>query len=212
MTITVFGATGQVGKHVVLQALAKGYTVKAFGRNVENLIDKDLHDNQFEAIKGYIFDESDVLNALTGSDAIISTLGGSFDGTDKTRSLGIKNIIAQMQKVGIKRIIALGGLGVLSAEDGSYLVETADYNPTFKPVGLEHLQAYLYLKNSNLDWTFVCSPDILDEEKTGNYITNIDYPPMPNNGEIAAGDIADFMLTELSNNKFIHQRVGISKL
>jgi len=34
MTIIVFGATGMVGKQLVQQALFKGHTVKAFGRNV----------------------------------------------------------------------------------------------------------------------------------------------------------------------------------
>ena len=34
MTITIFGATGMVGKQLVQQALFKGHTVKAFGRNV----------------------------------------------------------------------------------------------------------------------------------------------------------------------------------
>ncbi len=64
MIITIFGATGQVGKRTVQQALAKGFTVKAFGRNVENWIDKDLHTDNFQAIKGHVFDEDDVLNAI----------------------------------------------------------------------------------------------------------------------------------------------------
>ena len=176
------------------------------------LIDKDLHTKNFHAIKGHVFDEAEVLDAVTGSDGIISTLGGSFDGEDKTRSLGIKNIIAQMEKAGVQRIVALGGLGVLNAADGTYLIDAPDYNATYKPVGLEHLQAYLYLKDSSLDWTFVCSPNILDEEKTGNYITNADYPPTPNNGEIAAGDLADFMFKEINERKFLQKRVGISRL
>jgi len=40
MIITVFGATGQAGKRIVSMALAKGYTVRAFGRNIEGLIDQ----------------------------------------------------------------------------------------------------------------------------------------------------------------------------
>ncbi len=211
MTITIFGATGQVGKRAVLQALANGHTVRAFGRNVDNLIDKDLRTEKFEAIKGHVFDEQDVLEAVTGSEAIISTLGGAFDGSDKTRSLGIKNIIAQMHKAGVKRIVALGGLGVLSAADGTYLIDAPSYSPAYKPVGLEHLMAYLYLKGSDLDWTFVCSPNILDADRTDHYIVNADYPPTPNKGEVAAGDIADFMLNEINVNKFLHHRVGISK-
>jgi putative NADH-flavin reductase len=212
MIITVFGATGQVGKRAVQQALAEGHTVRAFGRNIVDLIDKDLHEERFHAIKGHVFDEAEVLEAITGSNAIISTLGGSFDGKDKTRSLGIKNIIAQMEKAGVQRIVALGGLGVLDTEDGTNLIDAPGYPLEYKPVGLEHLQAYLYLKESNLDWTFVCSPNILNEDRTGNYITNADYPPTPNKGAIAAGDLADFMLKELKDNEFLKKKVGISRL
>ena len=212
MVITIFGATGQVGKRAVYQALVEGHTVKAFGRNVDDLIDEDLRNQNFEAIKGHVFDEADVLHAVTGSHAVLSTLGGNIDGVDKTRSLGMKNIIFQMQRAGVKRIVALGGSGVLNVENGTYLMEAVDYNPQFRAVSLEHLEAYLLLKNSSLEWTFVASPNILDKDKTENYIINANYLPSPNIREIAAGDIADFMLHELSNNKFVHQKVGISRL
>lgn len=142
MIITVFGATGQVGRRVVQSGLEKGYRVRAFGRNVEYLFDKESHDNNLEVIKGYVFDEGEVLDAVTGADAIISVLGGSLDGADKTRSLGIKNIIAQMNHADVKRIVALGGMGVLDDESGHFLIEAADYPEAYKPVGLEHLQAY----------------------------------------------------------------------
>ena len=212
MTITIFGATGMVGKYVVAQALANGDTVKAFGRNVESLIDKDLHNENFEAIKGYVFDESNVYKAIKNIDAVISVLGGGFDGTDKTRSIGIKNIIAQMQKAKVNRIIALGGLGILNADEDTLILDTPGYPEMYKPVGREHLEAYQYLQHSILSWTFICPPNILDKDKTGNYITNANYPTTPNNNEIAAGDIADCMLQELVKNKFIKMRVGISRL
>ncbi len=211
MIITVFGATGQVGKQVVKQALVKGYTVRAFGRNVVDFIDDDLTNDNLEAIQGHVFDEAETFEAMEGSDAIISTLGGAFDGTDKTRSLGIKNIIAQMKKAGIKRIVVLGGLGVLSDDKGGYILDQPSYPAEYKPVGKEHLQAYLFLKESSLDFTFVCSPNIINEDATGNYITSTDYPPQPNKGEVTAGDLAHFMLQELEANKFVQQRVGISK-
>ena len=212
MVITVFGATGQVGKRVVNHALALGYTVKAFGRNVDHLIDKDINDDKFEAIKGYVFDANEVYDAIKNTHAVISTLGGSFDGTDKSRSLGIKNIIAQMEKAGLKRIVALGGLGILSAPNGTFLLDAEDYPEEYKPVGLEHLAAYNYLAASNLDYTFVCAPNIVDADATEQYIANATYPPTPNNYEITAGDLAHFMLQELSNNQFIKQRVGISRV
>jgi hypothetical protein len=212
MIITVFGATGQVGKRVVSQALAKGYTVKAFGRNIESLIDKSNEQKNLIAIKGYLFDASEVFDAVKGSNAVISTLGGAFDGSDKTRSLGIKNIAHAMKTAGLKRIIGLGGMGILNADSTKLIIETADYPQMFLPVGKEHQLAFENLKATDLDWTFVCPPDILNEEATEKYITKADYPPTPNYYKITAGDIADFMLNELVNNKYLHHRVGISKL
>ena len=195
MTITVFGASGQVGKHVVLQALAMGYTVRAFGRTVESLIDKDANTEKLIAIKGYVFNETDVFTAIDGANAVISVLGGAFDGKDQTRSLGIQNIIRQMQKAGVKRIVALGGIGILNdTENEGLLINQPDYPEQYKPVGLEHLSAFRSLENSGLEWTFICSPDILDQPGNRQYISSATYMPKPNHYQIAAGDLADCML------------------
>jgi uncharacterized protein len=210
MKLTVFGATGMVGKQIVKHALAFNHTVKAFGRNVESLIDRDLSNESLIAVKGYVFDEDSVYDAIKDSDAVISALGGDFSGNDKTRSLGLKNIITQMEKAGIKRIVALGGIGILSAEDGTLLIDQPDYPKNYLPVAKEHLQAYLYLKASSLDWTIVAAPNILEEDATGLFITSADYPPNPNKGKINAGDLALFMVTEVEKNSYIKHRVGIS--
>lgn len=210
MNITVFGATGQVGKRIVQQALNKGYFVTAFGRNVESLIDQDNLNEKLTAQKGYLFDEKDVAKAIDKADVIISVLGGASDGSDKTRSLGIKQIITQMQKKGKKRIIALGGMGVLNAEDNTLLLHADDYPEEYLAVGLEHLKAFELLLESNLDWTFFCPADIHDKDETGIFITSINYAPDPNHFRINAGDLAMAMLKAATNQEYVQQRVGIS--
>jgi len=207
MKITVFGATGQVGIEIVKQGLWRKHHVTAFGRNV---FDLKLEDPNLHLFKGALFDETEVLQAVTGADAVLSAIGGAFDGSDKARSLGIKNIITQMKKAGVKRIIALGGMGILNADETTLLIDTPSYPSEFIPVGNEHRKAYEYLQDSNLDWTFVCSPNILNSGPTGNYIISRDYPPHPNKYQINAGDLAQFMLNEAENNEFIKARVGIS--
>lgn len=212
MKVTVFGATGMVGKKIVAKALAKGWTVTAFGRNVEELIDKDNRNKQFTAIKGYVFDENDVLHALKNTETVISVIGGGFEVTDKSRSLGIKNIITQMQKAGVKRIVALGGTGVLNADADHYILDTPGYPEDYKNVAQEHLLAYLFLQASSLDWTFVCPSSILKQEGNHQYTTSKDYLPQPNHDEIAVGDLSEFILTELTEKKYVRHRVGISRL
>lgn len=209
MNIVVFGATGQVGKQLVKQALFNGHHVKAFGRNV--FTEFSTEDKNLELIKGGVFDEGEVLRAVKGCDAVLSALGGSFDGTDKSRSLGIKNIITQMKKAGVKRIVALGGMGILNFDETTLLIDTEDYPKQYLPVGNEHRKAYEYLNNSGLNWTFVCSPDIINEDATGEFITSANYPPEPNKYKINAGDLALFMLGELSKNNYVGERVGISE-
>jgi putative NADH-flavin reductase len=208
MTVTIFGATGMVGLELVKQALYKDFTVKAFGRNV--FTTNFPRSENLNLVQGALFDEEQVRHAVRGSDAILSALGGAFDGTDKSRSLGMKNIVEQMQKENLKRIIAVGGMGLLDAPGGGILMDEKDYPPEFLPVGREHLKAYEYLKNSSLDWTFVCAPNLINAEVTGIYETAANVNPQNSKFRINIGDLAMFMLAELQKNDYIRKRVGIS--
>jgi hypothetical protein len=208
MKLIIFGATGMVGKQLVQQALFNKHQVKAFGRNV--FTTDYLQTENLELIQGALFDEKEVFNALSGCDAVLSSIGGSVDGTDKARTLGMKNIINQMKRANVHRIIAIGGLGVLNADETTLLIEKEDYPKEFLPVGLEHKKVYELLQQSGLNWTLVCPPHIIDEAPTGKFITRADYPPVPNHFKINAGDLALMMLKELDHPAYIQQRVGIS--
>ena len=208
MQLTIFGATGSVGKQLVQQALFKGYKVKAFSRNV---FTEDLpKDDNLELIHGALFDESEVYKAIKGSDAILSALDGGTDGTDKSRSLGMKNIIKQMDKANIKRIIAVSGYGILNAPDDTYLFNDKDFPLKDHAVSQEHFKAFELLKASQLNWTLVCCPEIIDKSATGLFTTNITYPTVIDNHQIYSGDVALFMINELKVDAYSKQRVGIS--
>jgi len=208
MTITIFGASGQVGRQLITHALAAGHKVKAFGRNVEDMLDRDFKDPNFSVIKGYVFDKSEVHPAIKGSDAVLSALGGSVDGNDKTRSLGMKNIVDEMVATGCKRIVAVGGLGALQPDHGEYMVKQPDYPKQFVAVGLEHVAAYEALKAANLDFTFVCPPDLINKDADGNYIAVAEE--LPPNWEVYTGNLALFMVREVTDNNYVQQRVGLS--
>ena len=206
MKIIVFGATGMVGQHLVKQALHNGFEVKAFGRNV---FTADFPKNDLlKLVQGALFDEKQVYEAIKGCDAVLSALGGNS--ADLTRSLGIKNIVTQMQKAGINRIVALGGMGSLNADEDTLVMDKPEYPAKFLPVSREHYKAYEFLKASKLEWTFVCPPDIIDAEPTGDFTTSATYPPARNSNKINAGDLALFMLDEVSKKEYVVQRVGIS--
>ena len=207
MKILIFGATGMVGQQIINEVIGHGHTAVAFGRNVFDELSTER--TYLELFKGALFSEDDIKNALKGCDAVLSAIGGAFDGTDSTRSLGMKKIVTVMEKKGPKRIIAIGGLGVLNADEETYLFQTPEFPQKYQAVTAEHFKAYEHLKNSSLDWTFLCPPNILDAGPTGEYNLNRNYPA-EGAGQINAGDLADFMVKELGEGEYVKCRVGIS--
>ena len=208
MNLLIFGATGMVGKELIKQALHNGHHVKAYGRNV---FTEDLpKDDQLELIQGALFDDRQVYKALKNCDTVLSVIGGGINDTDVTRSLGMKNIVAQMEKAGVKRIVALGSMGSLNADEDTIIMETPEFPGEFYHVSKEHFKAYEFLKASKLDWTVVCAPDIVEAVPTGDFITKADYLPEPNKNYINSGDLALFMLSETEKREYSMQRVGIS--
>ena len=215
MKILVFGATGMVGQHIITSAISHGHEVRAFGRNVFEKLSTER--DHLELYKGYLFTERDIKKALKGADAVLSAIGGTYEAGNQTRSLGMKKIVDAMIARSKKRIIAIGGMGVLDkvvdVETGKteYIFKTPDFPKQYKAVSEEHFKAYQNLAASNLDWTFICPPDIIDAEASGNYNVNKDIPA-EGKFEINAGDIAEFMMKELEENAFLQCRVGIAAL
>ena len=71
MRITLFGATGGVGSHLLNKALAAGYEVKALVRTPEKL---NEHSN-LSALKGDVTSPSDVAKVILSADVVVSCLG-----------------------------------------------------------------------------------------------------------------------------------------
>ena len=209
MTVTIFNPNSIVGKQLIIYSLAKGWNVKAFGGNVESLIDREKHTPNFKAIKGHVLDPGEVKFGLTGSDVVLANLGGALTGTDKSRSLGAKNIVAKMKELGIRRIVAVGGRGILPDEKGRYLMDASNYPPEYLAVMEEHKAAYLHLKNSGLDWTFVCASqaNLIDARADNQFVTVAEAAP--DGLEISSGNLALFMVSELELNRYLQKRVGI---
>lgn len=209
MIITIFGATGIVGKHLVKQALIMGHQVRAFGRNVYTA---DFREHEhLTLVPGALFDESQVSRALHGADAVLSAIGGPSFGMDKTRSLGMKNIATQMINTGVSRIVAIGSMGILDdpGEGNGLMMDLADYPEKQKETDLDHYKAFTFLSASGLDWTMVCPPEIKNADPTGLYKTAVDFAPAINNPYINAGDLSLFMLNEVEKDLFIRKRVAI---
>ncbi len=207
MKIAVIGANGRSGKLVVEQALQKGWQVRAYLRDKNKL--PIAHAN-LSFVEGDASNDELIAQAIEGCDAVVSALGvADVAGDVSLMSEGMSRIIAAMAQHGIKRVIGIGGMGVLQASDSILLKDLPDYPAMYKNVAEGHFKVYEQLRATNLDWTFLCCPYIPDGERTGNYLVRKDFMPLGKQ-QIYTGDIADFIVNELEQNNFVATRVGIT--
>ena len=92
MVITVFGSTGFMGKELVKQALFKYHHVRAYGRQVHTT--NYTPSDRLVTYPGTLFDDKQVLNALTAAGAVLNALESLSDGVDKSRSLIFKHFLS----------------------------------------------------------------------------------------------------------------------
>jgi uncharacterized protein YbjT (DUF2867 family) len=209
MRITVFGATGGTGRRLVEQAIAEGNEVVAYVRNPSKL---DMENEHLTVVQGELTDEELIEKAVKGVDAVISLLGPRGGSKSKPLTHGIQNIIAAMKKQGVRRLVITSTLSVKDPND----------LPDFKTKSLVNIvkvtmhDAYEdvvgtaeTVRNSDLDWTIVRLTMLNNKPKSGKvragYVGRGDVGTW-----ISRADVADFMLKQVQDTKYLRQAPAIT--
>jgi putative NADH-flavin reductase len=198
MDVLVLGATGRVGKAFVTQALAAGHALSAVVREADAGLPAEV-----KLTVGDVLDPS-IATAVKREHVIVGTLGGQ-DALMK----GYANVVRAAQAAGAKRIVALVGAGVLQADEKTLRNELPNYPERLRAIGQSHAAVYEALRSSSLDWTLVCVPNIVEGPATGTAKSKASYLP-DGKGAITTGDIAAFMLEEITTPRFVRERVGLN--
>jgi uncharacterized protein len=121
----------------------------------------------------------------------------------------VQNLIAAAETAGVKRFFGFAGGGILQLDENRLRRDRPGYPEIFLKSSARHLQAWKALEASSLNWTLICTPDIANTAATGQAKFRADYMPTGGNS-VAAGDIAEFLLTELDAGLFSRKRVGFT--
>lgn len=110
--ITVFGATGFVGKQLVKQALQRGYKVKVLVRSKEKLGELS---QKIEVLEGNYFDPAKIDEAIQGSLAVLSTIGPPMNAKEVNETQyhnALKQVLKSMELAGTQKFINISGAGI----------------------------------------------------------------------------------------------------
>lgn len=211
MKVIVFGASGGTGRQLVQQALEQGHEVTAFLRSPEKL---GLSHANLRLAKGDALDAAAIERVMPGHNAVLCALGAPALKTGTIRSVGTRNIVAAMEKAGVKRLICQTSLGY---GDSKAVLKVTSFFFRFIVVPLllrqgfaDHERQEAHIKASNLDWVIARPGNLTDGTRTGRYRHGFAADDRSIRGEISRADVADFMLRQLTDDIYLGQTPGLS--
>lgn len=208
MKIVVFGASGKTGSLLVTEALASGFEVIAYVRRKESITAE--HPN-LKIIEGQLNDKEKLQYAISGSDACISTLGGSSLTKHSIEIIqGIDNIVTLMEAEKVKRFVYLSSLG--AGNSRNYMPQPIRFliaDLMLRVPLADHNANESRIAQSKLDWTVIRPGGLTNGPKTGNLKHGFESMKLKGSGNISRSNVAAFMLDQLSCSDYVHKSVWI---
>jgi uncharacterized protein YbjT (DUF2867 family) len=211
MKITVFGANGGVGGHVVRQALAAGHEVTAVVRDHARF---DVTHSALEVARVPGLSDPEVLRpALDAGEVAISGVGprGRKDGP--VASSATRGILHAMEASGVRRFVAVSAVPVGPVPEDEGFVNRRILLPL---IGAVARDVYVDLaamedeiRRSTTQWTIVRPPKLVNKRLTSNYRTVVGGN-VPRGYAISRADVADAMLRILDEPATLGQAVGVA--
>ncbi len=212
MKVTIFGATGFSGKSILAETLKQGLEVTVLVRDASKV---QIKHKNLRVVEGNVLDAPTVASVLNHQEAVIQCLGvgGKGDGKPTTFiSDATKVIVDEMQKQQIKRFIAVSNVGA----GNSIAFQPWFFTKIILPYFMQWLKVIIddknrmepIIMNSNLDWTIVRCPNILDKPAKGNCNATLDGKGLKLS--ITLPDLSKFIVDQLRDTTFNKQAPCVS--
>ena len=190
------------------QALEAGHSVSVYARDPSKI--SDLQHDRLSVVSGDVLDADAVINAVRGHDAVLSAIGAAATRTT-IREDGTRKIIEAMEEAGVKRLVSLSSLGVGDSRANlsfftRYIVVAIFLRHAFA----DHERQEAVVRQSSLDWTIVRPPHLKDGPRTGVYRHGFPITDRQIEGWISRADVADFMLAQVDDDRYVHKTPGVS--
>ncbi len=209
MKLVIFGTTGMIGSRILDEALSRAHQVTAITRDPSRF---SISHQNLTIVAGNALNPASVVDVIKGHDAVLSAIGTSGSSVEVIADAA-RSLIEGLSQSGIRRLVVVGGAGVLEVEPGVQFVDSPNFFEEYRPLGLVHREAYNLYKTSDLDWTFVCpAAEIAPGERTGKFQVGADRLLTNEKGEsrISAEDFAIAFVNEVETPQYIHHRLTVA--
>lgn len=211
MKLTVFGATGGIGREIVRQALASGHEVTAVVRDPARLA---VTGERLVVHRADLAAPETLRAAVTGRDAVLSGLGarGRADAATGVAARLTRSVLTAMEAERVRRLLVVSAAPVGPAAEGDGVLDKAVLaviSSVLKDVYADLRVMESALAASGTDWTSVRPPKLTDKPLTGRYRTVVGGNP-PRGRTLARADVAHAMLAMIDAPATVKQGVGVA--
>ena len=200
MTIALFGGSGRTGVEFVPRALEAGHQIHVLARSPEKI---PYADSALTITGGDVLNQDDVAKVIQGSDVVVSLLGQTSGGRKDVQTVGTGHMVSAMQASGVRRIISMSGGGLPYEKDEPKAIDRVFRGVMgvfFRGVIKDAKDHAAVLRSSDLDWTIVRAPRLVDEPDQGSYREG--YVGTTGGNKISRGDVADFILKVIKEESY----------
>ncbi|PFD96112.1 NADH-flavin reductase [Bacillus cereus] len=196
--VAIIGANGKAGKYLITQALLEGYFVRILTRDPQKFKISHKH---LEVVKGDARDISAIRRLLQGCNAVINAVGQPKK-ESYIFSTVTNHILEVMKEYGIKRYILISGGSMDVQEDTKSLLNKIGaklFRLFLSSMMKDKYKELQLVRDSNVNWTIVRLPFVVDGEGTGKIKESlIDLPGI----KIQNGDIAPFVIKQIQDEMY----------
>jgi uncharacterized protein len=163
MNVVLYGATGNAGRRILSELIARKHSVTAVARNPVNLP---------AGVKAHRDDLSrtdSIVSIIAAADAVVSAYAPPPDNTDQL--IGVtRRLIEAVKKAGKPRLIVVGGAGSLEVAPGVSLLKSGHLPQEWVPIATSHENALKLLEASDINWTYFSPAAFFQPgERTGKF-------------------------------------------
>jgi uncharacterized protein len=160
MKVVLFSATGQAGRTILSELISRGHEVTAVARNPDKL------PKSINCLRDDLSSADRIAEIIPGADAVVSAFGPPKDDprffsdvsyTDQLPNV-TERLIAAVRKVGVPRLIVVGGCGSLEFSPGVTVLKSGHWPEKLVPIATSHIKAFAALRESGINWTYFSPP------------------------------------------------------
>lgn len=202
--VLIVGASRGIGLETVKRALDAGHSVRAMARSARRI---PVRHADLETFDGDVLDRAAVDRALEGVDAVVQTLGISMGPQTMLRPVrffsdATRTLVAAMEAVGVKRLIAVTGFGAGDSRGRGGCLYDAGFRFVLGRAYADKDVQEQIIRRSRLDWVIARPVILTNGTRTGSYKALTDareWRP----GFISRADVADFLVRQIDDDSYL---------